>query len=303
MSYPPPGGNPPPPGYGQHPQQPGYPPQQGGYPPQQPGYGQQPGYPPPQQPGGYGAPPPPPMPPPSSGSGGGGNIGKVLSVVGGILMIGIIIAVRVFSNGGGADDGDGTTLSDDEVEAAEQAEVGDCMPQEPATATDADFIVECSDPAAFWSITSVDNEASLLVTGGDVSDISDAQGVCGDEVATRIPGQPWTDYNFVYNQTSGITDQFFCLEAIQEPNESDQLPKTPDIGECFDNDPNDWWTLDCGSANAMYEVVDTIPVDPPAEVTESEAADMAAGCSGGGWYGATIDPYGRTGAVVCYDEL
>ncbi len=242
------------------------------------------------------------MPPAPSGGKGGGFTAKILGAVGTIVVIGIVIAVRVFMNdSGSSDDAGDTTLSNEEAEAAEQAQEGDCMPQEPGVATDADFIVECSDPSAFWTITTVDNEASVMISGGDVMDVADAQGICGENVASRIPGQPWTDYNFVYDQTTSMTDQFFCLEAIQEPNESDQLPKTPDVGDCFD-DSSDWWTVDCSSASAVYEVVDAIPVDPPVEMTDADAEAEAANCSGGAYYWPVTDLLGRTGGIICADD-
>ncbi|MFE7743140.1 hypothetical protein [Nocardia sp. NPDC057455] len=104
-NYPPPGqpGYPPPgqPGYPQQPPAgtpqgfPGQPGQPLGYP--QPGYpGQpQPGYPPqggyPQQPGYPGGGFPPPGPPPQQNRSGGGGVGKILAVLGVVVVIGLLV--------------------------------------------------------------------------------------------------------------------------------------------------------------------------------------------------------------------
>lgn len=323
MTYPPPGGTPPP-GFGQQPQQPGYPQQQGGYNPQQPGYGapQQPGGYTPAAPGGYnpagapggyqqpgyggpGAPPPgpgapPPIPPPSGG-GNGGLVAKILGAVGSIVLIAVIALVKVFvfdSDDGGGDDYAGdTTLSSDEEEAAEKAVEGDCMPQNYGSGVGEEIVVDCGGEQAFWTITKVDNDAAVSITNGDVTDFQDAVDICGENVYARIPGEVWLDYNFV--ELEGTTEQFFCLEAIQEENADGQLPKTPDAGECFD-DSDDWWTVDCSSPNAVYEAVDAVQMAPPTEMTESEAeSDLVSQCSGGESWWQVQDQVGRTGGVIC----
>ncbi|WP_100445377.1 hypothetical protein [Glycomyces xiaoerkulensis] len=314
MSFPPPGAHPPPAGQGGH--QPGYP-QQPGYgppPPQQPGYGQPPqqpqqpppGYAAPQQPG-YGGPGAPPPAPPSTG--GGGMAGKILGVLGSVVVLGAVAAFAILNNdddgGGAGDDGDGTenTLSNDEVEAAEQAEVGDCMSKEYGSAVGEDFIVDCSDATAFWEITTVDNDAEITISGADVADYQDAFDQCGESVGARIPGQGWTDYNFVYDQETGITDQFFCMEAVQEPDELGQLPQTPGAGDCFSDTADDWYTLDCADGSATHRVADAVPVDPPAEMTQDEIDALSAECSGGEYYWGAADFMGRTGGVICADPL
>lgn len=326
MTYPPPGGTPPP-GFGQQPQQPGYPQQPGGYNPQQPGYGapQQPGGYTPAAPGGYnpggapggyqqpgyggpGAPPPgpgapPPMPPPSGG-GGGGLALKILGAVGSIVLIAGIALVKVFvldGDDGGSDNAGTNTLSNDEAEAAEQAEVGDCMPKDYGSGVGEEIVVDCGDELAFWEITHVDNEAAVSISAGDVTDIQDAIDICGDNVYARIPGEVWVDYNFV--EVEGTTEQFFCLEAIQEPNADGQLPKVPTTGECFD-DAADWWTVDCSSATAIGEVVDAIPVSPPREMTQEEAqSELVSQCTGGEFWWQVEDYLGRTGGVLCGNQL
>ncbi|MDN3238185.1 hypothetical protein [Glycomyces tritici] len=302
MSYPPP------PGYGQQPQQPGYPPQQPGgyapppaqqpygqpsqpgYPPQQPGYGaQQPGY-PPQQPGNpYG---PPPLPP---GAGGGGGFGdfaketgkgllwKIVPVILVVIGLGIYFLVKV---AGG--DSAGEALDElDDSKMSPSAAAGDCMIQDwDSSDTSLDdptdsLIVPCDDPTAFWTITSVDDSIDTETDAlGDVADFSEFTTMCGDEILARTPGQLWKDFYYVYTVGDYYIDYAFCLEAIDKVDDAGQTPRTPDAGQCF-NDADDWYSVDCGAADAYYQVDDVILVDPPAVMTEDEIVARTSECSGG----------------------
>lgn len=146
MTTPPNYPNPGPPG---HPQQPpgpapqGFPGQQGysgqpqGYP--QPGYPGQPGYPPqggfPQQPGYPGGGFPPPGPPPRQNRGGGG-VGKILAVLGVVVVLGLLVvgARTVFRSDG------------------EKIEIGQCAKLS-GTTIKAEFATkECSDPEANYVV-------------------------------------------------------------------------------------------------------------------------------------------------------
>lgn len=294
MTYPPPGGNPPPPGYGQQPQQPGYPPQQGGPVPPHPGQGQPPGY-PPQQPGGYGA-PPPPMPP--AGNKGGGAVGKILGVVGVIVVVGVVIAIRAFGGGSDDDDPNNDTLDKEQMEAAEAAEVGDCMADALSAATD-DLVVGCDDPNAFWTITEVSNDSGAEVDFmGELTDPQIVIDVCGQEFMGWEIGQLWKSYQYVYTeQTQGLggpVDYLYCVEAIDKQDELGRTPKVPDTGECL-NDDEGFWAVDCASAEAKYEVLNTETYDPPASMTESDVQNALGGCT----ESANFYPYGLYGA----DEL
>jgi hypothetical protein len=304
---------PPPPGYGQQPQQPGYPPQQGGYgapqpqqpygqpsqpgygAPQQPGYGapQQPGY-PPQQPGNpYG---PPPIPPGAGGGGGFGNFAKetgkgilwrVLAGVAVLLIAGGVIVYNMVVKGDSASEAL-DHLDDNKLSPA--AAEGDCMIQDwEASDTSLDdptesLIVPCDDPTAFWTITTVDDSIETETDAmGDVADFTEFTTMCGEEILARTPGQLWKDFYYIYTVGDYYIDYAFCLEAIDKADDLGQTPRTPDVGQCF-NDADDWYTVDCGAADAYYEVTDVLAVDPPAAMTQTEIEARLTECTGGDSY-------------------
>jgi hypothetical protein len=297
---------PPPPGYGQQPQQPGYPPQQGGYAPQQqpygqpsqpgfsapqqPGYGapQQPGFPPPQQPGNpYG---PPPMPP-TSGGGGGGLVAKILGGVG-VLVIGIVIViVRAFAGDSGGSDSDSTdtTLSDEEMDAAEAAAVGDCMSDATATAG-ADLVVPCDDPAAYWTITQVSDDSGAEVDySGALTDPSVAGTVCGAEYMGWTPGALWKSYQYVYTEeisgTGGPVDYLYCVEAIDKEDADGGRPVTPDTGSCTDDSLR---TFDCSNTLALYLVDEVETYDPPVDEASFDSTTALGGCPNSDYYATPV---------------
>ncbi|GAA2130660.1 hypothetical protein [Glycomyces algeriensis] len=300
MSYPPP------PGYGQQsqPQQPGYPPQQpGGYAPpsaQQPygqpsqpgGYGapQQPGFPPPQQPGNpYG---PPPMPPPTS-RGGGGLVAKILGGVG-VLVIGVIIViVRAFAGGDSGNDSDSTgtdtTLSNEEMDAAEAAAVGDCM-SDALTSVDADLVVPCDDPAAYWTITQVSDDSGAEVDfSGELTDPSIAASVCGQEYMGWTPGALWQSYQYVYTEdisgVGGPVDYLYCVEAIDKEDAEGGRPVTPDTGACTDTSLR---TFDCSNALATYLVDEVETYDPPIDELSFDSTTALGGCPDSDYYATPV---------------
>ncbi|MGY2119870.1 LppU/SCO3897 family protein [Nocardia gipuzkoensis] len=119
------------------PGQPGYPGQPQGYP--QPGQ-PQPGYPPqggfPQQPGYPGGSFPPPGPPPGQNRSGGGGIGKILAVLGVVVVLGLLVvgARTVFRSDG------------------EKIEIGQCAKLS-GTTVKAEFATkECSDAEANYVV-------------------------------------------------------------------------------------------------------------------------------------------------------
>ncbi|MEV3936024.1 hypothetical protein AB0K52_08630 [Glycomyces sp. NPDC049804] len=300
---------PPPPGYGQQPQQPGYPPQQpGGYAPQpqqpygqpsQPGYGapqqpgfgapQQPGYPP--QPGGspYGA--PPPMPP-TSGGGGGGLVAKILGGVG-VLVIGVIIViVRALANDSGNDSdstGTDTTLSDEEMDAAEAAAVGDCM-SDAAASVDADLVVPCDDPTAYWTITQVSDDSGAEVDySGQLTDPSIAASVCGQEYMGWTPGELWKSFQYVYTEeisgTGGPVDYLYCVEAIDKEDADGGRPVTPDTGSCTDDTLR---TFDCSNPLALYVVDEVETYEPPVDELSFDSMTAVGGCPNSEYYASPV---------------
>ncbi len=293
MSYPPP------PGYGQQPQQPGYPPQQpGGYAPQpqqpygqpsQPGFGapQQPGYPPQPPAGPYGA--PPPMPPASGG--GGGMVGKILGIVG-VLVLGIGFAIFRFvisDSNDSSDTGTDTTLSNDEVDAAEEAAVGDCM-SDALESADADLVVPCEDATAYWTITKVSDDSGAEVDyAGELTDPSIATSVCGQEYMGWAPGELWKSFQYVYTEeisgTGGPVDYLYCVEAIDKEDADGGRPVVPDTGACTDDSLR---TFDCSNVAALYLVDEVETYDPPIEETAFDQTTALGGCPNSDYYATPV---------------
>ncbi|MEU2032121.1 LppU/SCO3897 family protein [Nocardia amamiensis] len=145
-------------------QAPGYPGQQGypqpGYQPR-PGYPPQGGFPPPQQPGYPAGGFPPPGPPPQQNRGGGGGIGKILAVLGAVVVIGLLIV------------GGRTVLRSD----GEKIEIGQCAKLSGSTVKAEFAIKECSDSEANYVVAQrldgsnadcpTKDYASYYQTGGD----------------------------------------------------------------------------------------------------------------------------------------
>ncbi|GAA1671284.1 hypothetical protein GCM10009830_16590 [Glycomyces endophyticus] len=282
------------------PSQPGLPPQSSGYgAPAQPGpYGapqQQPGFPPP--PGGpYGA---PPIPPPSGGRG-GGLLGKILGGAGALLIGIVIVVVRALANDSGSDSNDtandtvtdtatDTTLTDQEMEAVEAAEVGDCMSDAEVDAT-ADLIVPCDDAAAFWTITKVSDDSGASVgILGDLDDTAPVAEVCGQEFLGWTPGVVWQSYQVVYTETiegaGGPVDFLYCIEAIDKEDADGGRPIVPDVGDCTDGTLR---TFDCGNAAALYVVDDIELYDPPVDELTFDYMTALGGCPSSDYYATPV---------------
>ncbi|MEV6321580.1 hypothetical protein AB0M45_10330 [Nocardia sp. NPDC051787] len=145
----------------------GFPGQQQGYP--QPGYPGQPqvgyppqgGFPPPQQPGNPAGSFPPPGPPPQQNRGGGSGIGKILAVLGAVVVIGLLIV------------GGRTVLRSD----GEKIEIGQCAKLSGTTVKAEFAIKDCSDSEANYVVAQrlddsnaecpTKDYASYYQTGGD----------------------------------------------------------------------------------------------------------------------------------------
>jgi len=278
------------------------------------GYGQEPPGPPPAPP--YGAPLPPPEPPKR-------NLGLIGGVIVGatVLVLGAALLVTMNLRGNNkdddsakGDDGSSSQASDDASSPTEEAtteeepatEVGQCLPFEPVIAEggygDGLELVDCTDATAFWEITGQSYDVTDVPVDdeGNLTDFTAAKELCGDDWAVLKLGELWTNWHYVYS--SGTLDSLYCIKATgaADPAEPQNLPYTPDTGDCFyDND--DWWSVDCSSDLAQYEVVDTIVYDTPVVMTQDEAAD-AATC-GGEFFWQVTDPEGRTSAILCGNEF
>ncbi|MEU6247097.1 DUF1720 domain-containing protein [Glycomyces sp. NPDC047010] len=288
-------GSQPQPGYGSQPQ-PGYgsQPQPGGYGAPPPPYGATPppppGFPPPQQPGPYGA---PPMPPPNRG---GGIGAKVLSVIG-VIVVGIIVVVvkALIRDAGDSNDANNdstdsstdTVLTDEQMDAAEAAEVGDCMTDVTGSG---DMVVECSDATAFWTITLVSDDSGAQVDMfGDLTDSSVGGTVCGEEYLGWTPGELWKSYQYVYTEEveglGGPVDYFYCVEAIDKEDANGGRPATPNTGDCTDGT---LLTFDCSNTSALY-VVDAVEVyNPPIDELTFDYTTALGGCEGSDYYATPV---------------
>lgn len=297
------------------------PPQPGGYPPGgplQPG-----GYPPsgPPQSGGY----PPSGPPPTGGYtyqwAPQGPPPKPHRTG---LIVGIIAIAAVLVLGGLAlialnltRDQDEPSASESQTETGEDearpdlegqeepgiaGAVGSCLPFEPVLiGVTVDLTTSCDSAAAFWEVTEASDTVDVTANAdGTISDPQPVYDICGAEYARFDLGERWKDFYFTYDETTRAVEEFYCVEAVGNPDDQGRLPVTPATGDCFD-DSERWWTVPCGDAGALYVVVDTVQVDPPAVMTVDEADAASAPCSGGAYLWQVTDIEGRTTAILCGD--
>lgn len=248
--------------------------------------------------------------PPAPGGKGGGFLGKILGAVGIIVVIGVVIAVRIFTNsdsGGDDDTAESSRLDDQQVEAAEAAEIGDCMADALSVETD-DLVVPCDDPNAFWTITGISDSSGAEVDFmGNLTDQQPVIELCGQEAVGWQIGRLWQQYQYIYTEqyagTGGTVDQLYCVEAIDQADPEGRIPKVPDTGECM-NDVDGFWTVECSADNAVYEITATQQVDPPAEMTNTEIQESLEGCPGGDYYPFAL--YGSDDLVyglMCADNV
>ncbi|HLU28930.1 MAG TPA: hypothetical protein VKZ65_10865 [Glycomyces sp.] len=300
--YPPPGAGQPPPG---------------GVPPYPPG-GQGPVYPGGQGPGGPGQPPGgpvygpgPPGPPRKSRTG----LIAVIAVVGAVLLV--VAVVLIVTNLREGEESEPGALEDTSEEATEpsptepettgppttEEAVGLCLPAEPQIAGYSfDLSTPCDAPEAFWRITAAaDDTGAAVDQEGMLADVQVAYDLCGEEHGSFQLGEPWKDWYFTYDEATSNVEELYCVEAVGNPDEEGRTPVTPDTGACFD-DSDTWWTVPCDSDLAMYEVVDTITVDPPEEMSTEEANEASTPCSGGEFFWQVKNVEGLTTAILCGDE-
>jgi hypothetical protein len=283
--------------YGSQPQQPAY--GSGGQPP----YGQEP-------PSPYGGPVLPPEPPKRNlGLIGGVIVGVTVLVLGATLLV--TMNLRGNEDDTAGEDPKTSGEASEEATSPEEAatteeeatsEVGQCLPYEPEIQGDGLALVDCGDATAFWEITGQSYDVTDVPVDdeGNLTDTAKAVELCGEDWGVNYLGELWTNWHYVYS--SGTLDSLYCIKATgaADPNEPDHLPYTPDVGDCFD-EASEWWTVDCASDLAVYEVVDTVIYDDPVEMSEDEAKE-AATC-GGDWYWQVTDNRNRTSAIICADEL
>ncbi|MCH7232905.1 hypothetical protein L0U85_18900 [Glycomyces sp. L485] len=222
---------------------------------------------------------------------------RLLAVTGaGLLGAAALAGCGILEESGS--DSDATEVSGEAVDAAAEAAAGDCLPQEVIGADSGEFAIDCADPLAYWTITAITADSDAVATGGTLADPQPAFDLCGEEVGAYVPGKLRTDWNMIYDQTTGAVDYLFCIEAIDKVGEDGRTPKVPDTGECFASADLDWATLPCDSAEANSTVISATTF----EVADWAAPDVEgalADCAGG--YYELIDQFDRTSGVICFE--
>ncbi len=182
--------------------------------------------------------------------------------------------------------------------------VGLCLPYEPQiSGYSFDLSTPCDGEEAFWEVTAASDDVGASVDGeGVLADVQAAYDVCGEDYGGFQLGEPWKDWYFTYDESTSNVEELYCVEALGNPDAEGRMPVTPDTGDCFD-DSDTWWSVPCDSELALYEVVDTVTVDPPVEMSNEEANEQSAPCSGGEFFWQIMNVEGLTSAILCGDEL
>lgn len=196
-----------------------------------------------------------------------GPFRRRLLAVGGVAFAGAIALTGCGILDAASDDTDSTEVSGEQFDAAADAAAGDCLPYEVFSEDESVFSIDCSGEDAFWTITSITADPGLTATGDDLTDTQAVYDACGEENGANIPGQPWTDWNMIYDPTTGELDYLFCIEAIDKPNAEGKTPVVPTTGDCLSSTDVEWFKLDCADPAADTTVTDAIVFD---------AADWAA---------------------------
>ncbi|MEU6857920.1 hypothetical protein AB0B28_03445 [Glycomyces sp. NPDC046736] len=224
-----------------------------------------------------------------------------------LAMGGLAVAAAAALSGCGFLDDAGTDTDEGEVsnaqlDAAGDASPGDCLPEEVLASDGKTFAVDCSGAEAFWTITAIEADPGVTASGGDIADTQAIYDVCGTEVGAQLPGKPWTDWNMIYDQTTGSVDYLFCVEAIDQPNAEGVVPVVPSAaGECFSSAEWNFGTFPCDSPAVDSTVVQVVEIDQAEwETVDAETVAMEQ-CTGDDWtyYIGAVDQFGRTAAVYC----
>ncbi|THV27551.1 hypothetical protein [Glycomyces paridis] len=191
-----------------------------------------------------------------------------------------------------------TEVSNAQLDAAADAAVGDCMPEEVLVDQDV-FSVDCGGADAFWTITAIEADPGLSAPGGTLPE-TDVFALCGEENGAQVPGKTWTDWNMIYDEMTGEVNYLFCLEATGNPTAAGATPVVPSAaGECFSSAEPMLGTYPCDSPDVDSTVVSVIEIDQ-AEWATADTAALAAECDSSYTLDA-VDFFGRTAAVFCID--
>ncbi|WP_026932357.1 hypothetical protein [Glycomyces tenuis] len=200
-----------------------------------------------------------------------------------------------------SDDGDSgsTEVSDEQVDAAADAQSGDCLAPGFLDGTSDEFTIDCSDPTAQWTITAIEADPGVTASGGDIADPQPIFDLCGEEVGALLPGKPLTDWNMIYDQATGAVDYLFCIEATDQPDGEGALLAVPTTGECFSSADAEWKTLPCDSAAADSTVANAVEF-PSSEWAAPDVEGATAECGGTAYY-ELLDQFDRTTGLLCVE--
>lgn len=221
---------------------------------------------------------------------------RLPSLAAAALAATVLAACAAPAEDAGSDD---PGVSADQVDAAAEAGPGDCLPMQAISEDPEEFAVDCSDPAAFWTITAIDGDTAATAAAGDLKDYGPIFDLCGDEVGALEPGEPLTDWNMIYDKVTGEVDYLFCTEALTEPDEEGRVSVVPAAGDCFSSADSHWATLPCDSDLADFTVVDVVELEL-AEHAEPDLDAAAAECGDAAHFALT-DLFNRTSAILCVE--
>jgi hypothetical protein len=228
-----------------------------------------------------------------------GPIRRALAV-GGLTVAGAIALTGCGILDAADDTASDTEVSGDQFDAVAEAAAGDCLPEEMLGGDSSTFAIDCSDPAAFWTLTAIEADPGLTASSdGSLADPTPIYELCGEEVGAQVPGAAWTDWNMVYDQTTLSVDYLFCVEALGNPSSEGVTPTVPaNAGECTLTATEQWnfGTVDCASGDAITSVITV----PQAEWETVDADALSVECTGSSYYPAT-DQFGRTASVFCLE--
>jgi hypothetical protein len=224
--------------------------------------------------------------------------GKAFLILGiAALMIGALVANATWS----AFRTESTNLA---ATAEEASAVGQCLPYDPKVEGRDLELIACDAPEAFWEITAQSYDIDATGGADGLEDNQAGYELCGEDYGALRPGEPWTIWHGLTGDSDEV-ENLYCLKALGNPNpESDaHTPYAPDEGTCIDRE-GATWTVDCGSPEADFKVVDAIEFDEPRELSDDEVeAEAHATCDEAQYYKDLVNFDDRVTMILCLNDL